>query len=192
MSTIRRLLLLGAFLPSFCCYLVFSSSSQSQDQQSRAQVAGPDGTDRMREGTTLEVHGSFKQTGDRIMFYSAGDNRRLGTLENLNLERIARMVSESPDPLEWTVSGTVTEFQGANYLLVTRAVLKSKPQRRAAAARKRPSRVLREPAIPELRARSSCSKPLARRPEIRNNEEQARKRNRIGWKMRKGFEKSFA
>jgi hypothetical protein len=132
MSTMRRLLLLAALLPSFCCYLVFSSSSQSQDQQSRTPVPGPDGTDRLREGTTLEVHGSFKQTGDRIMFYSAGDNRRLGTLENLNLERIARMVSESPDTLEWTVSGTVTEYQGANYLLVTRAVLKSKPQRRTA------------------------------------------------------------
>jgi hypothetical protein len=64
------------------------------------------------------------------MFYAA-DNRRFTTLENLNLERVARVISDSPDTLEWTVSGTITEFQGANYLLLSRAVLKSKPQRRS-------------------------------------------------------------
>jgi hypothetical protein len=135
MSLLRRLLLLAVLVPGFCCYLVLSNSAVTRaldEPPARPTLPGGDsGSDRLREGSTLEVQGSFKLTGDRIMFYPSADNRRLGTLENLNLERIGRMVSESPETLEWTVSGTVTEFQGANYLLVTRAVLKSKPQRRA-------------------------------------------------------------
>ena len=74
--------------------------------------------------------GTFSSTGDRIMFYSTADKRRFGALENLNLERVGRIVAESTEPLEWNVSGTITEFQGANYLLISRAVLKTKPQRR--------------------------------------------------------------
>lgn len=135
MGTARRLLMLAAILPGFCAYLVFSCSapSQAREDQAPSQLPVNDGSDRLREGTALETLGSFKLTGDRIMFYSA-DKRRFGTLENLNLERIARMVSDSPDTLQWSVSGTVTEYQGSNYLLVARAVLKSKPQRRSGTA----------------------------------------------------------
>ena len=137
MGTARRLLMLAAILPGFCAYLIFSCSapSQARDNQTPGSLPTIDGSERVREGTALETHGSFKLTGDRIMFYTA-DKRRFGTLENLNLERIARMVSDSPDPLQWSVSGTVTEYQGSNYLLVSRAVLKSKPQRRPLATDK--------------------------------------------------------
>lgn len=136
MGTARRLLMLAAILPGFGAYLFFSSSapSQARDDQSARQLPTAEGSDRLREGVALDVVGSFKLTGDRIMFYSAADQRRFGALENLNLERIARMVSDSPDPLQWSVSGTVTEYQGANYLLISRAVLKSKPQRRDGSA----------------------------------------------------------
>jgi hypothetical protein len=133
MGTLRRLLMLAAILPGFCAYVVVSCSSSTQaKEEAQTQIPSADaGGDRLREGTTLELQGSFKPTGDRIMFYASADQRRFGTLENLNLERISRMVSDSVEPLEWSVSGTVTEFQGANYLLISRAVLKSKPQRRA-------------------------------------------------------------
>lgn len=136
MGTVRRLLMLAAILPGFGAYLFFSSStpSQARDDQAAGQLPTAEGSDRLREGVALDVEGSFKLTGDRIMFYSSADKRRFGTLENLNLERIARMVSDSPDPLQWSVSGTVTEYQGANYLLISRAVLKSKPQRRTGPA----------------------------------------------------------
>jgi hypothetical protein len=50
-----------------------------------------------------------------MMFYAADGERRFGVLENLNLERVARLVGETPDPLEWSVSGVVTEYQGGNY-----------------------------------------------------------------------------
>jgi hypothetical protein len=80
---------------------------------------------RMREGTRLSSHpGSFKVLGDGVTFVSSDGKLKLPGLENLALERVARTVSENPDPLEWIVSGAITEYRGANYLLVTHAVLK--------------------------------------------------------------------
>lgn len=131
MNIIRRCLLLAAILPGFCWYLVFSGTVASQAREEPGRQVSPGAGDRLREGTPLEAQGSFKLTGDRIMFYTSVENRRFGTLENLNLERISRAVSETSETLEWNVSGTVTEFQGTNFLLISRAVLKSKPQRRA-------------------------------------------------------------
>ena len=96
----------------------------------------PTGTvvERLREGTVIsDQDGYFKLTGDRLTFYFS-DERRFGCLENLNLERVAKVVGENPDALQWIVSGTITEFQGSNYLLISRAVLRSKSQRRGAAS----------------------------------------------------------
>jgi len=57
-------------------------------------------------------------------------------LENLNLERIARAVADNPVTLEWKVTGTITEYRGANFLLVTRATLISgnRPPRTASSS----------------------------------------------------------
>jgi hypothetical protein len=81
---------------------------------------------RFREGTRLvDRMGHFRTTGDRLIFYSQQDDRRLSALENLALERVARVISESADSHQWSVSGIVTEYHGQNYLLVTRAILKT-------------------------------------------------------------------
>ena len=85
---------------------------------------------RYREGTRLaDQIGHFKSRGDRVTFYSDQDERRFMALENLALERIARTVNESSDALQWSVSGLVTEFRGQNYLLITRAIVKSNTSR---------------------------------------------------------------
>lgn len=77
---------------------------------------------RIREGTLLKDEvGTFRLNGTRITFVSQDGKKRLGALENLNLERIARSVRDNPQQTQWTVSGTVTEFQGQNFLLVSRA-----------------------------------------------------------------------
>ena len=81
---------------------------------------------QLREGTTLkEVAGHFKAVGDRLSFY-ADDGRIFNCLENLSLERINKAIGESPDGLRWTVSATVTEYHGANYLLITHAILNNR------------------------------------------------------------------
>jgi hypothetical protein len=85
-----------------------------------------------REGTLLrDEPGRFTVSGNRVAFVVSDGTTYIG-LENLNLQRIAKVVAASPDPVEWFVSGTLTEFQSSNYLLVSHARRKSampKPHR---------------------------------------------------------------
>lgn len=80
--------------------------------------------EKLREGTRLtDEIGGFSRVGERVSFApSKGDS--LKCLENLALERIARAIDESQGQRQWIVSGVVTEFKGANYLLVTKAVIR--------------------------------------------------------------------
>ena len=90
-----------------------------------ASKAGPK-QPRIREGTALvDQAGVFQTAGDRVTFLTSDGQRRFVVLENLQLERISRAVGDSLTPPQWTVSGAVTEFCGANYLLVDRAVLRA-------------------------------------------------------------------
>ena len=81
---------------------------------------------RIREGSPLlDVRGHFELTADGAAFF-ADDGVRLVALPNLALERIVATTREHPDRLQWIVSGNITEFRGANYLLITRGVLEHK------------------------------------------------------------------
>lgn len=82
--------------------------------------------DRIREGTELDEQlGVFRLTGDRITFFTEMGTGRFVVLENLALERVARVITDNPNQLKWFVTGTMTEYQGLNYLLIERAVLKT-------------------------------------------------------------------
>lgn len=92
----------------------------------QAQSAGPH--ERIREGTRLvDQSGVFEMTGGRVTFFVRGGQQRFVGLENLNLERVARAMAESIDRQQWSVTGTVTEYQGVNYLLIEKAVVKDEP-----------------------------------------------------------------
>jgi hypothetical protein len=81
---------------------------------------------RIREGTSLvEQAGVFQKAGDRITFFTSDGQSRFVVLENLQLERVSRAIGDNLPPPQWTVSGSVTEYCGANYLLVERAALRS-------------------------------------------------------------------
>jgi len=83
--------------------------------------------ERLREGTELEDElGRFSIRGERLIFQSATGNHRLIGLENLNLERISRQLANQFEDMDWAVSGHVTEYRGVNYLLITRAKLKTR------------------------------------------------------------------
>lgn len=87
----------------------------------------------LREGTQLsEAVGHFRLSGSRVVFVLADGGRQLTVLENLTLERIAQMARDDGQRVVWTVSGLVTEYQGANYLLVRRARRRSVVVRRPA------------------------------------------------------------
>lgn len=81
---------------------------------------------RLREGTkVLDRVGRFQISGDRTTFTSSqgSSEESFRVLENLMLERVTQLVNESPTERQWLISGTITEFRGANYLLLQRAVI---------------------------------------------------------------------
>jgi len=98
-------------------------------------AAGPSGvsrpesaeqTDRIREGAQIvDRLGHFQLTGERVTFVSQDGSGRFVVLESLSLQRVVRTITESSESLKWNVSGTATEFQGSNYLLLQRAILKN-------------------------------------------------------------------
>lgn len=80
--------------------------------------------ERLREGTVLkQVHGDFQLTGERVTFFSR-EGQSMRMLENLALERVTRILEDTPGKRTWVVDGVVTEFRGGNYLLITRAIIK--------------------------------------------------------------------
>jgi hypothetical protein len=93
------------------------------DQAETQDPSPPSGVTRMREGMRIEDRNGQFRPGDRWMFVPADGRERFTVLENLNLERIARLMAERPDVPAWRVSGRVTEFRGANYLLIEHAVM---------------------------------------------------------------------
>jgi len=79
---------------------------------------------RLREGTKVnDLVGSVGQTGQRYTLFVDTNGNRFVLLENLMLERILRSQASYPEQVQWKVSGTVTEFQGQNYLLINHALL---------------------------------------------------------------------
>jgi hypothetical protein len=128
------------------------SADESQADAVKALTSGGGKIDgylaggRWREGSKLlDIAGQFKVSGDRVAFHAADGKSRFACLENLNSERVARIVAESPDSLDWTIQGTITEFRNENYLLLTQAVIKSRSTRTPHPAGGRPE-------TPELRS----------------------------------------
>lgn len=82
---------------------------------------------RLREGTTLvDEIGRFRPDGDGAIFLAQAGHELIA-LPNLNLERVVRTLkgSDEAESIRWSVNGTVTEFNGKNYLLLKRAVYRS-------------------------------------------------------------------
>ena len=80
---------------------------------------------RIREGATLEAKlGEFREAGERIRFYPHDEKVSFVAIENLALERVS-LVLDDTSGRTWRVSGVVTEYRGGNYLIVTRAALKT-------------------------------------------------------------------
>lgn len=82
---------------------------------------------RLREGARLkDCPGHFRQNGDTVTFVD-DQGHDIGGLPNLNLERVIRMLKGvgEPESISWSISGTITEFSGRNYVLISRAVYKA-------------------------------------------------------------------
>lgn len=79
---------------------------------------------RIREGTELKDRlAVFKPAGDRTLCFVSGMPQRMIVLENLALERVLQTLERSSVELQWSIRGVVSEYRGANYLLIQRAVV---------------------------------------------------------------------
>ena len=87
-------------------------------------VAGK-GSERLREGTKLiDVTGTFQAAGaDSVSFLINGNKESYRVLQNLALQRVSFALEENRALRQWVISGTITEFRGSNYLLLTKAVI---------------------------------------------------------------------
>jgi len=83
--------------------------------------------ERLREGTLLtDVTGTFQSVGaDSVTFSPTGGKDAYRLLQNLQLERISRTLDENRGSRPGLVSGQITEFRGANYLLVKKVAFPS-------------------------------------------------------------------
>jgi len=77
---------------------------------------------RRREGSVFSGEGVIQYAGERLTFVSDNGTERLTILENLALDRVARTSRDSTSKTHWSVEGTITEYQGTNYLWLERAV----------------------------------------------------------------------
>lgn len=101
-----------------------AQSSSSQRAKPADSAAGASKAMLHREGTKIKDEpGRFALVGNRINFVTSTGNQYV-CLENLNLERVARIMGSTPDTVEWVISGAVTEYQGSNYLLIERSTRK--------------------------------------------------------------------
>ena len=80
-----------------------------------------------REGTkVIDLAGTIEQLGTQFVFQPDDGSAPLNLLENLVLQRIDYLQtaqSGKAAPSRWRVSGAITEYRGANYLLMDRAVV---------------------------------------------------------------------
>lgn len=76
-----------------------------------------------REGTKVKSQRAVcRLSGDRLSIQFAGSKDSIGALENLSAQRIVQAIEEDAGDTNWVVSGTLTEFQNNNYILLERVM----------------------------------------------------------------------
>jgi hypothetical protein len=103
-----------------------SAAAAGANAQGAGEVAKP--SERLREGTKLvDVVGTFQAAGgDSILFSREGGKESFRVLENLALQRVGQALENNLNARHWIVSGVITEYRGANYLLLTKFVVQLK------------------------------------------------------------------
>lgn len=120
-----------------CVLLVqnhLNADGRESDQAVEKSVVSGSSLHRVREGSrVVNQLGEFHDAGERIAFYPDGTKKPLLLLENLALERVSRDLEQGTR--KWSVTGTITEYRGSNYLLIERALMKQRTEADAAAPR---------------------------------------------------------
>jgi len=107
-----------------------SASNPEMASLNDGSTTKPEKTNLVREGTVMRSqHVIFRNSNNRVMMTMASSSERYICLENLNLQRVTDILRENPTLTDWTVDFTFTEYRGANYALIQKAVLSSAAQR---------------------------------------------------------------
>jgi len=76
----------------------------------------------LREGSeVVRALAKCRASGDKLVLEFRETGRMMAALENLAAQRVLKAVVEDPSNVEWIVSGSVTEFNGRNYLYLKQA-----------------------------------------------------------------------
>lgn len=118
-------------LALLCFGVVAANLAYSKDDP----TATPSSRQRLREGTRLmDVPGRFEAVGDQVNFVFGESGESMRVLENLSLQRVSRVLGQTQDSTQWTVCGTITEYNNTNYLFLTKAVQAGKSVAKESAA----------------------------------------------------------
>jgi len=124
LAGILTMLFVAAIVANIAVSKDESPASSNNNQQPREGKIGQ----RIREGTRLvDVSGRFEAVGDRVSFTFADSRDSIRVLENLSLQRVLRVLAQTQGGTQWTVSGTITEYNNSNYLLLAKAIQAGKP-----------------------------------------------------------------
>ncbi len=108
---------------------IASNLTAGDSTPQRPKQAAAAGEEKLlREGTRIVGDiGECRTDGDRLsIIFGEQPTRSLIALENLAAQRIVQAVLDDPSDRSWKVSGTITEFQGRNYILLERVARSAK------------------------------------------------------------------
>lgn len=96
-------------------------ASATSDHLMRLRNANP--RSLQREGSTIDSRrGKFEIGSGRTKFVDAANGSAYICLENLTLQQATATATKAQSTNDWIVRGTLTEFDGNNYLLIDRAI----------------------------------------------------------------------
>ena len=102
-------------------------ASQNDDLAKTATEQQQKNRKLIREGTLMQSQKvMFRITDNRSSIVLVDGQERFMCLENLNLERITKVIHENPTQTDWEVDFIVTEYQGVNYALIHKAILSTR------------------------------------------------------------------
>lgn len=81
----------------------------------------------LREGARIVNQAvTCRNVGDRLLVELPQPSMPLMVLENLAAQRILKAIQDDIGSERWIINGSITEFQGRNYILLDRVVRQSK------------------------------------------------------------------
>ena len=113
LPTRRQALCSGMILSSALAAggFVLGQADSSEDQ--------PSGGFILREGTQVDSRTAIcRSSGDRLILEIDNFPKQIVALENLSAQRVMEALYTDPNDRYWSITGTITEFRGSNFMLL--------------------------------------------------------------------------